>query len=404
MRVFLSRNFLFGGWVFASICLLLYSFTQIDLNLTFSQFSIWQVIQKAFQYIGYFQRPLSIYLYTGIILLLFLLYLFTLLSIRKGILLRRDIWKIVITVSVVLFASYNAFSYDLFNYIFDAKIVTHYNENPYISKPQDFIGDPMLTFMRSVHRPYPYGPVWLLLTVPLSFIGSGIFLVTFYLFKLLMVGAFLGTAFYIEKILKVVKAEQSTFGLALFALSPLVVVESLVSAHNDIVMMFLAVASFYFLIQKKHATSLILLFLSIGIKFASIILLPVFLYVAFLNVRKKTINFNTVFLGLYMFSLIGVFITAFASGVNKNPELQPWYFLNLFPFLAFIYNRRFLFILSVILSLTLLTSYIFYIAAGEWPKDIVMQKNITLLGSVVLAIAVYLFSLKRIQSSTRKFS
>jgi hypothetical protein len=43
----------------ASLSLFLYSYTQVDLNLTLSRVSLWQTIQRAFQYVGYFQRPVS---------------------------------------------------------------------------------------------------------------------------------------------------------------------------------------------------------------------------------------------------------------------------------------------------------------------------------------------------------
>ena len=228
--------------------LFLYSFTQVDLNLTLSQLSIWQVLQKYFQNIGYFQRPLSTILYVFIVLLLFLFYFF-LLRVARTVRIRK-IWKLVLVTTVILTFSYNAFSYDLFNYIFDAKIVTYYHQNPYEHKALDYPGDPMLSFMHWTHRLYPYGPTWLGLTVPLS-IGIKFFLPTFFLFKILMSLSFLGTVFFIGKILQKLSSKDELFGVAFFALNPLVIVESLVSAHNDIVMMFFAIWALYLLMSKK---------------------------------------------------------------------------------------------------------------------------------------------------------
>src|SRR3989304_7437151 len=188
------------GWIISAISLLLYSFTQVDLSLTLSQVSIWQGIQKFFQQIGYFNRPLSTALYLVIIIFMFALYLKTLDMVQNNLLTRKYLWKIILVISVALFFSYNAFSYDFFNYIFDAKIVTFYHQNPYEHKALDYPGDPMLSFMHWTHRTYPYGPMWLLLTVPVSFIGFGYFLVTFYLFKLLMVGSFIWSVYLIRRI------------------------------------------------------------------------------------------------------------------------------------------------------------------------------------------------------------
>ena len=140
------------GYLVLVIGLFLYSFTQVDLSLTLSQWSIWQVIQKFFQHIGYFQRPLSTFLYIVIILLLFISYFLFLLLAHKKKVTRKQIWILVIATSIILTFSYNAFSYDLFNYIFDAKIVTFYHQNPYEQKALDYFNDSWTNFMRSTHR------------------------------------------------------------------------------------------------------------------------------------------------------------------------------------------------------------------------------------------------------------
>ncbi|MBP9815567.1 MAG: hypothetical protein KBC63_04610, partial [Candidatus Levybacteria bacterium] len=185
------KKFTIFLWIFAFISLFFYSFVQVDLGLTLNRASLVQTIQKSFQYVGYFNRPLSTYLFIFVIVYLFLTYCFTLYGVYKKLLSGKLIWGIVILASAILLFSYNAFSYDLFNYVFDAKIITQYGQNPYEHKALDYPGDPMLGFMHWTHRTYPYGPLWLGITTPLSFLGGGYFLPTFYLFKLLMVGAYL---------------------------------------------------------------------------------------------------------------------------------------------------------------------------------------------------------------------
>ena len=157
---------------FAVVALFFYSFTQVDLGLTIMRWQFWQGVQQAFQSIGYFNRPLSTVLYGFIVLLLFVSYLSFLWLAMKKKLQIQYIWKIIGITTLILLFSYNAFSYDLFNYIFDAKIITYYQQNPYEHKALDYQGDPMLAFMHWTHRVYPYGPTWLILTVPLSFFGG----------------------------------------------------------------------------------------------------------------------------------------------------------------------------------------------------------------------------------------
>ena len=227
------------------VALFLYSFTQVDLSLTLSKVSIFQTLEKSFQQIGYFNRPLSTVIFVSILALMFTYYLYFLLQTYKKRIKTKDIWILIIATSAILAFSYNAFSYDLFNYIFDAKIVTHYHQNPYFHKALDYPGDPMLSFMQWTHRLYPYGPVWLILTIPLSFIGSNIFLLTFFLFKFFLTGCYLGSAYLVYLINKKILPEYKDFNLVLFALNPLVIIESLVSSHNDIVMVLFALLGLY---------------------------------------------------------------------------------------------------------------------------------------------------------------
>ena len=358
---FQISNFKFPviGYLVAVVGLFLYSFTQIDLGLTLSEVSIWQTAEKFFKNIGYFQRPLSSFLFVGIVLFLFVFYSLILHAVYKKKISKKTIWFLIIAVAILLTFSYNAFSYDIFNYIFDAKIVTYYHQNPYLYKALDFPGDPMLSFMHWTHRLYPYGPVWLGLTIPLS-VGLKFFLPTFFLFKALMSLSFLGTAFLIGKILKKASSENEVFGIAFFALNPLVIMESLVSAHNDIVMMFFAMVGIYLLMNKKYIRSLILLFLSIGVKFASAFILPIYLLVYFLEKKKKKVNWE------FLFSLITILMIIPVVLASYRTNFQPWYLLNLLPFAALVSRNYYILIPSIILSLFATFEYLPFLYLGNW--------------------------------------
>jgi len=77
----------------------------------------------------------------------------------------KKLFIILIAVNILIgLISYPAYSHDLFNYMFDAKIATFYQQNPYLYKALDFPTDPWLRFMHWTHRYYPYGPSFLLLS------------------------------------------------------------------------------------------------------------------------------------------------------------------------------------------------------------------------------------------------
>lgn len=374
----------FAFYVIVIFFLFLYSFTQIDLSLTLSQFSLWQVIEKFFQHIGYFNRPLSTVFYLTIVVLLFIFYGIMLLLAHKKRITKREVWFLIGLISIVLAFSYNAFSYDLFNYIFDAKIITYYNQNPYEHKALDFPQDPMLSFMRWTHRTYPYGPVWLAITVPLSYLGSHFFLPTFFLFKILIVSSFIGTVFFIGKIIKKIAPSHELFSLVFFGLNPLVMVESLVSSHNDIVMIFLTLSSFYYLLKKKYILALFIFLLSVGIKFASIFLLPVFAIIFILQKKKKEISWDVIILGMIILMLLAVI----AASIRTN--FQPWYLLYLLPFAAFI-SRKTIIVPCIIISLFALLQYVPFLYQGDWNSPVPNIISYLTVGSIVLSIISIFF-------------
>ncbi len=362
--------FLYPVLIFA---LFLYSYTQVDLNLTLSTNPVLISVQRFFQNIGYFQRPLSTAIFVSILFFLFLFYLLFLKFANEKNITKRQVWLLILATSLILTFSYNAFSYDLFNYIFDAKILTHYNQNPYLHKALDYPCDSMLLFMRWTHRTYPYGPTWLALTVPISFLGLK-FVPTLFLFKALGTASFLGAVYFIGKILRKISPKNEIFGLVFFGLSPLVLIESLVSSHLDIVMMFFAILTFYLLIGKKYFTSFISLVFSIGVKFATLFLIPIF---GWLTLRRDRINWEKVFLA----SIILMSLSVVAASFRTN--FQSWYLISVLPFAALLAKKYYVLIPSIVLSLTSLLIYVPFLYMGNWNPPIPM----ILLGITTTGIA-----------------
>ncbi len=350
-------------YILTIVFLFLYSFTQVDLNLTLSQFSLWQIAQKFFQHIGYFNRPLSTSFYIIIVLLLFGFYLFFLSLASKNKINKKQVWLLSIISTVILSFSYNAFSYDLFNYMFDARIITHYGQNPYLHKALDYSSDPMLNFMRWTHRTYPYGPAWLVLTAPLSFIGFNFFLPTFFLFKFLGSLSFLGTAYFTAKILKKISPKNELFGLSLFVFNPLIIIEGLVSSHNDLPMIFLAVLSLHLLVSKVYIKSFLFLLFSVGIKFATVFLLPVFLYPLFAK-NKNQINWAKIFNFLIPLMAIPLIL------VTVRTNFQPWYLLYIAGLSPFLQNRYYSLIVSTVFPFFALLEYVPFLYKGDWNQPV----------------------------------
>lgn len=363
---------LFFCYSAAALLLFFFSYTQVDLNLTLSKVSLWQSIQKSFQYIGFYERPLATWWYIAILIFFYLLYFTIVRLCQKWVIERRALWKIIIGVTLVLVLSYPAFSYDMFNYMFTAKTVLVYHKNPYTVIPLQFMGlDNWIYFMRWVHLPSAYTPLWIALTLPAYLFGFGYFLLIMWNIKLLVAFSYLVTAWCIEKILLSVEKQHATVGLALFALNPLVIIESLVSAHNDMVMMALVLVAILFFTKKHMMVSWFTLSLSIALKLMTFFLIPAY----FLRWNRIA-------------ALIGMSIGFIL--VLFQREVLPWYFLWIMPFVALLPSQTTVFILSSGVSLGLLLRYAPYLYYGHWNDPVPFMKSIVTVAPIVFSIVIIL--------------
>jgi hypothetical protein len=232
--------------------------------------------------------------------------------------------------------------------MFTAKTVVLYHQNPYSVIPLQFTGvEPWITFMRWTHLPSAYTPVWIALTLPAYVLGFGYFLLTLWNLKILSGIFFVLSAFFIEKILIKVDPQYKDIGVVLFALNPLVIIETLVSGHNDIVMMTLALASYYIYLQKNYISSFLVLSLSVASKLVTIFLIPLYLF-----------RWNRLIALICM--LIGLCL------VLLQRDILPWYFVWIIPFVALMPRSTDIILLSIAASFGLLLRYTPFLLQGNW--------------------------------------
>lgn len=351
-------------------------------------------IQRGFQYIGYFNRPLSSAFYGAILLGLFISYGVFMYSAKKKLVTGKFLWRLIMFTTLILVFSYNAFSYDIFNYIFDAKIFTHYHLNPYLFKPLDFPQDPMLSFMHWTHRTFPYGPIWLGISLPFSYLGLNFFLPTFFLFKVLAGISYVGTVYAVSRIIRKISPENELFALAFFAFNPLVIIEALVSGHNDIVMMCLGMLGILFLVTKRSVIGLLFLLLSVGTKYATGFLLPLYGIIVLFEHKKVPVKYQQIF---------PIFIVAMACAVvaaSMRTTFQPWYLLFVIPLSSLVAQKYYVMIPTIILSAVAMLNYFPYLYLGNWDKPVPMILNTMNLSGVVLSamtVLVYYLYLSRLK-------
>lgn len=341
----------------------LFSYLFVDANLFY--------MKALFTGFSIENRTIVSIFYIAIIFIFFAFYLYFLkMSNKNG----RKYFYTIITISSLLVFSYPAMlSYDIFNYLITSKVTYFYHENPYLVMPNEMTNESTLIFTRATNKFALYGPSWILLSAVPYFLGFKNFLLTLFLFKFFTSSFYFGTVFLIYKLSK------ASFSKTLFfALNPLVLIEVFVSGHNDIVMMFLALLAFY-MIKKNKYISFTSFVLSVGIKFATIFLAPVYLYAAVSSYRKKKINWDKV----WFWSAISMFIIFLLSPIRE--EMYPWYAVWFLPFVALL-NKKLVQIAVSVFTLSLMLTYIPYMLLGTYDAPTPLIKISVIVGPLVLFV------------------
>lgn len=356
-------------YIFLFIALTIFSYGFVDANfpLRTSGF-LYDLVHR--------RRLLATIIYTAFIFCLFGLYGYVLQQVKRKKLNVKQIWWLIFMAAGILLFSFPAFSNDIFNYMATAKITFSYKENPYLVMPIEFTGEPMLEFMHAANKIALYAPLWIILTAVPHFLGLGNIVLTVFTFKAFVVAFYLVCAWLIWRI-----SGKNLYSFTFFTLNPLVVIETLVSGHNDVVMMAFALFALYLLFQKRKFLSLISLFASIGIKYATIVLTPLFIFSSKFKKEK-----------LITYSAWLMFLVFLLSPLRE--EIYSWYLIWVIALVALIYKNCLLFWLTVALSFGTLCRYLPFLYTRSWEGITPMVKRwVTMIPP---AMAILVFFLKQI--------
>lgn len=302
--------------IFSALLLMIsvYTWGFVDPNAPFLRLP--QLVSVVYQ-----KFAVSSIIYASSVALLFIWYGYLWLRAKKDKLSIKTIIFYLVILIAILFFSYPAFSNDIFNYIATAKVTFLYHENPYIVMPIDIRNEPMLTFLQAANKTALYGPTWILITLIPYVFGFGHLLLTVYMFKFTAVAAYLVIVWLIWKL------TRRELAVVLFAFNPLVIIDTLIDAHNDVAMMALALGAFYLLRSNRYYWSVLLFVLSFFVKGATIFLLPVYVY-TWMYKNRKSFNWEAV----WLWSSISMFVIFMLSPLRE--EIYSWYFIWVLTFIA----------------------------------------------------------------------
>lgn len=354
------------------------------LFLLFFSFFSYLFIDRNLSYLSRFytgfatnNREITAVIYINFVVVLFAFYFVFLKMYLKNKLNRKDIvWIIILSCLTLMFFYPAMLSFDIFNYVLTAKVAFFYHENPYIIMPIQFLGDPLLAFTHAANKIALYGPFWIGITGLPYILGFGNFLITIFNFKLL------ATLFYLATSWMIYKISKDFLSVTIFSLNPLVIIETLVSGHNDIVMIFFVLCGVFFLSRNKMFPSFLFLLLSILIKYSTLLLLPVFLYVSFLQRNKKNVNWDKI----YSLCAILMMIAFLLSPLRE--EIYPWYVIWFLSFAALSPKNKLVLYISLAFSFSSLFRYVPFILLGTHLAPTPFIKTFTTFAPVIL-VTVY---------------
>lgn len=368
-------------WFSVALVLFVYSYGFVDLNLTLSANPALFNFVTWVQHLVYFDRPLSLKVFITLITLLFATYLFTL-NLAPRI--KKLPWIFVCVLAVIFALSYPMLSSDVFKYLFSAKEILVYHANPYLVTPNTFPDDTWIRFMRWVHTTTPYGPVFTGLTIPYYILGFGKFVPILYLFKLDQAAWYLLSIWLIGKMTKSIKAQL------FFALNPLILMEWLVNAHNDAIMITLLLLSLYLSTLKERAWSFVTLLASIGIKYVTVIFLPILLLPKYFQKHLQ----STIY---YLLTILAIAPLLY----HYSWQYQPWYVTWLIPLAALIPHRFVRWTIGVY-SFSVFSRYLYFVGTGSWLGTPLEHALMTFLPPlIVILTSGSIWAIKKVWMKTR---
>jgi hypothetical protein len=308
-------------YIFISILFVVFSYGFVDGNLILSDASWYKTAQTMLASISYGHRYIAGAVFFLFVMSYVALY-FRLLKIASTLSM-SSVFKLLVSVALILSLSYTAISYDLFNYIMTSKVAFTYHENPYVIMPIDIPNEPNLAFTRAANKVALYGPTWLFLTVIPHVVGMGSVWFSLITFKIFVGIWYIGLTYLLWKISKSVQT------VIFFAFNPLVLMEIMVAGHNDIVMITLFLVALIWSRSAKFAKRLGaigLFLLSVGVKGATLPLLP-FLHRGF----SLSFSYRIAFWGMLLVFLLVAPI---------REELYPWYAVWFMPFAALLFSQK----------------------------------------------------------------
>jgi alpha-1,6-mannosyltransferase len=198
------------------------------------------------------------------------LLLYALVVIRAALIPRRLAIGAIVGLHAVFLLAPPLLSQDVFSYIAYARLGVEHDLNPYTHEPNDIPGDEVFGYAGSKNAESVYGPLFTLLTYPLAPLSVAAALWTL---KALAALASLGIAWLVWRTAERLGRDPVP-ATAFVALNPLTLVHVVGGAHNEALVMLVAMAGVYLFVARRDLAGSALATLGAGVKATAALVVP----------------------------------------------------------------------------------------------------------------------------------
>lgn len=246
---------------------------------------------------------------------MYAIYAKTLSLLRKTKLPTADGIKIVLTWSamflITTLLSFPSLSTDVFDYIASNRVLFVHQANPWLVAPQNFPEDEFIWLGSWRFRASVYGPVQFLFSSAVHLLAGESIIGNLVGFKIEAALVSLALILLVKKWLGRFAPKNLVYGLAVIAWNPLLYIEVVGNAHNDVIMAFFATLGLYLLMLRKISLSAFAISMATLAKVASALyLLPMTVWLA----RGKDRSRAAAFTGLCI-AFIGLGLATLGDGL-----------------------------------------------------------------------------------------
>jgi hypothetical protein len=166
------------------------------------------------------------------------------------------------------------FSDDVYLYNLYGRTIAEYGSNPLVHRPAAFTWDPHLPWVYWKELPSSYGPIWLMLSGALSALASDSITGVVLWYRGVALAIHLATAAAIWQVMRQIAPRDARAATLFYAWNPLVILEVVANAHNDVLVALLAVLLVTATVQRAWGHAAFFGACAVMVKPFAVLLLP----------------------------------------------------------------------------------------------------------------------------------